>query len=128
MVAGGWCRECLSAEAMSAETQAQEGELFGGLSLVLQSCAHASLPNVSCLRLLRGLYSVWPLLECQQQTSSVSSYFLLSEQGMHSFVFPQSRDQLSIIAVGLLLLMSGSLPPVFPYVSLFHICILHCCI
>lgn len=42
--------------------------------------------------------------------SSISSYFLLSEQGMHSFVFPQSRDQLPIIALGLLLLMSGNFP------------------
>lgn len=29
---------------------------------------------------------------------------------MHSFVFPHSSDQLSIIAVGLLLLMSGNFP------------------
>lgn len=65
MVAGGWCRACWSAEAMSAETRAQEGELFGGLNSVLQSCAHTSVPSVSCLRLLRGPYSVWPLLGCQ---------------------------------------------------------------
>lgn len=51
MVASGWCRECSSAEAMSAETQAQEGELSGGLSLVLLSCALTSIPSVSCLRL-----------------------------------------------------------------------------
>lgn len=29
---------------------------------------------------------------------------------MHSFVFPHSSDQLSVIAVGLLLLMSGNFP------------------
>lgn len=45
----------LVSRPMSAETRAQEGELFGGLSSVLQSYAHTSVPSVSCLR------SVWPL-------------------------------------------------------------------
>lgn len=113
----------LVSRPMSAETRAQEGELFGGLSSVLQSCAHTSVPSVSCLR------SVWPLLGCQPQTSSVSSYFLLSEQGTHSFVFPQSSDQLSIIAVGLFLLMSGNISLSLSLCFYpFHICILHRCI
>lgn len=102
---GEWCRECSSAQAMSAETRPQEVN-----SLVLPSCAHASAPSVSCPCVLRGPHSLWPLLGCPWQTSSLSSYFLLSEQGRHSFVFPHSTDQLSVIAVGLLLLMSGNCP------------------